>query len=140
MNTSQQFQCSEFSSSSTSTADPEHFPLIMLSGDNARTAYNLHRALRDEGFDVQFAAPYHELEPMWRELRPPMVLLEVSGPHSVEAAVHAALRLKRLDPLQFIGYVADPALHTSGLAGDAIFPRTSDQLADALRRHFRDDD
>jgi hypothetical protein len=100
----------------------------------------LHQALCDDGFRVQLAAPYRNLELTWREQRPAMVLLEVSGAHSVEAAVHAALELKRLDPLQFIGYVADPVLHSSGLAGDAIFPRTSEQLAKELRRHFRDDD
>lgn len=99
----------------------------------------LYRALCDDGFHVQLAAP-HELETLWREHRPSVVLLEVSGPHTVEAAVNEALKLKRLDPLQFIGYVADPALHTSGLAGDAIFPRISEELAKALRNHFRDAD
>jgi hypothetical protein len=44
--------------------------------------------------------------------------------------------LKRQDPLLFIGYIADPILHTSGLAGDAIFPRSAEQLASALRRHL----
>lgn len=117
----------------------QNSPLILLSGDNERTASMLHRALCEDGFRVQFAAPYHELEPVWRHRRPSMVLLEVSGAHSVEAAVNEALKLKRLDPLQFVGYVADPALHTSGLAGDAIYPRSSDELAKALRDHFRDD-
>ena len=115
-------------------------PLILLSGDNERTASMLHRALCEDGFRVQFAAPYDELEPVWRHRRPSMVLLEVSGAHSVEAAVNEALKLKRLDPLQFVGYVADPALHTSGLAGDAIYPRSSEELARALRNHFRNDD
>jgi hypothetical protein len=65
-----------------------------------------------------------------------MVLLEVSGPQGVEEAVNAALRLKRRDPGQFVGYLADPVLHCSGLAGDAIFPRVSRQLAKVLKRYF----
>jgi hypothetical protein len=111
-------------------------PLILMSGDNIRTASTLHRALCEDGFRVQLAASYCDLEPMWRERQPLIVLLEVSGAHSVEAAVKAALNLKRLNPLQFIAYAADPALYTSGLAGDAIFPRTAEHLAEALRHHF----
>lgn len=130
---------SQIDSWNDSELSPDN-PLILLSGDNTRTASMLHRALIDDGFRVQFAAPYRELEPKWREQRPPVVLLEVSGAHGVEAAVSAALQLKRQDPLQFIGYLADPALHSSGLAGDAIFPRTSEHLAEELRRFFREDD
>ena len=111
-------------------------PFILLSGDNARTASLLHDSLAGEGFHVQLAPGYPELETIWRQQRHPMVLLEVSGPQSVEAAVKTALRLKRHDPQQFVGYLADPVLHTSGLAGDAIFPRSPDQLASALKRHF----
>jgi len=111
-------------------------PLILLSGDNDRTTTLLHDSLTDEGFQVQLAAGYHDLETLWQQRRHPMILLEVSGPQSVEAAVDTALSLKRQDPQQFVGYLADPVLHTSGLAGDAIFPRTPDQLACALRRHF----
>lgn len=119
-------------------------PLILLSGDNARTSDILHRALLDEGFRVQLAPSYSHLESLWQQHRPiqhgdafpPIVLLEVSAPDAVEPAVEAALKLKRHDPLLFIGYLADPALHTSGLAGDAIFPRATEPLAAALRRHF----
>jgi len=111
-------------------------PLILLSGDNNRTTALLHDSLTDEGFQVQLAAGYQDLEALWQQRRHPMILLEVSGPQSVEAAVDTALSLKRQDPQQFVGYLADPVLHTSGLAGDAIFPRTPDQLACALRRHF----
>lgn len=136
MNTIQAEPCNDISLVNGATQD---LPLILLSGDNTRTASLLHRALCDDGFRVQFAAPYAELESLWRHRRPSMVLLEVSGAHSVEAAVSEALKLKRLDPLQFVGYVADPALHTSGLAGDAIYPRSSEELAKALRNHFRDD-
>jgi CheY-like chemotaxis protein len=111
-------------------------PRILLSGDNDRTTALLHDSLTDEGFQVQLASGYRDLEILWQQRRHPMILLEVSGPQSVEAAVHTALSLKRQDPQQFVGYLADPVLHTSGLAGDAIFPRTPDQLASALRRHF----
>jgi DNA-binding response OmpR family regulator len=119
-------------------------PMILLSGDNARTSHNLHRALLDEGFQVQLAPSYSQLESLWQQHRaspdrdtpPPIVLLEVSAPDAVEPAVDAALKLKRRDPLLFIGYLADPALHTSGLAGDAIFPRATEQLAKALRTYF----
>jgi hypothetical protein len=121
----------------------EDLPLILLSGDNARTAGNLHRALIDQGFRVQFAPAYTQLESLWQRHCQPnacsMVLLEVSGAHGVEAAVDAALQLKRLNPYQFVGYLADPALRTSGLIGDVIFPRSAEQLAKALRNHFRDE-
>ena len=111
-------------------------PLILLSGDNARTAALLHHSLTEEGFSVQLASGYHELETLWEQHRYPLVLLEVSGVQSVEAAVRTAINLKRHDPRQFVGYLADPVLHTSGLAGDAIFPRTPDQLTQALKRHL----
>ncbi len=117
---------------------PSESPLILLSGDNARTVLPLHRSLLGQGFRVQFA-PYFELETEWKLHRHPVVLLEVSGAHSVETAITAALELKRHDPHQFVGYLADPLLHTSGLAGDAVFPRDPDQLGDALRNHFESD-
>lgn len=112
------------------------FPQILLSGDNRRTTLILHQALAEEGFHVQLAAGYHELEDLWERRRHPMVLLEVSGPQAVEAAVHTALRLKYQDPQQFVGYIADPVLETSGLAGDAVFPRSSERLARALKDHL----
>lgn len=111
-------------------------PQILLSGDNARTALILQHALAGEGFHVQLAAGYHDLEDLWQQHRHPMVLLEVSGPQAVEPAVCTALRLKCQDPQQFVGYIADPVLQVSGLAGDAIFPRASDKLTRALKRHF----
>lgn len=73
---------------------------------------------------------------MWRKHRQNVVLLEVSGPHSVEAAVDAALRLKSHDARQFVGYLADPILRISGLIGDAIFPRSMNHLPSALRDYF----
>jgi len=114
------------------------FPLILLSGDNARTAFPLYLALLGQGFRVEFAPTYVELETAWQQDRHPVVLLEVSHVGSVEAAVGAAMRLKRQDNRQFVGYLADSFLRTSGLAGDAIFPRDSEQLAKALRVHLSD--
>ncbi|MGC2547961.1 MAG: hypothetical protein WA426_19105 [Silvibacterium sp.] len=114
---------------SKTTVEP---PFILLSGDNARTAFPLYLALVEHGFRVQFASTYIELEILWQQQRYPLILLEVSDAGSVEAAVNAAMRLKRQDTRQFVGYLADPILRTSGLAGDAIFPRDSEQLAKAL--------
>ena len=125
--------------SETSDTSKDDFPQILLSGDNTRTALSLHQALLDQGFNVQFAAAYSDLEPLWQQQRHSVVLLEVSDVRSVEAAVNAALQLKRHDSQQFVGYLADPILRISGLAGDAIFPRTSEQLAMALKSHFRDE-
>lgn len=110
--------------------------LILLTGDNVRTTALLHQSLVSEGFHVQLAANYQEVEALWLKQRYRMVLLEVSGPQGAEAAVKVALSLKRHNPQQFIGYLADPILHTSGLAGDAIFPRTPDQLVRALKLYF----
>jgi len=121
------------------TLEPfHHLPQILLSGDNTRTALILRQALAEEGFRVELAAGYNELENLWQQHRHPMVLLEVSGPQAVEPAIRTALRLKYQDPRQFVGYIADPLLQTSGLAGDAIFPRGSEKLTKALRRHFRE--
>jgi len=123
------------------SVSPSHSPhpaRILLSGDNARTVLPLHHSLLAQGLRVQFAA-YYELETIWKQHRHPIVLLEVSGHHSVETAVNAAIRIKRQDPHQFVGYLADPDLYTSGLAGDAIFPRTSEQLVEALQNLFDSD-
>ena len=69
-----------------------------------------------------------------------MVLLEVTGEHAVEAAVAAALRVKRANASQFVGYLADASLETSGLAGDAVFPRSAARVEEALRRHSMNGD
>jgi hypothetical protein len=111
-------------------------PLILLCGDNNRTVLLLVRSLTLEGFSVERAPSYDDMAGMWHERRYQMVLLEVSGAHGVEEAVKAALQLKRLDQLLFIAYLADPSLHTSGLAGDAIYSRDPNQLAVALRLQF----
>lgn len=116
-------------------------PLILLAGDNPRAARALHRALLGHGFRVQSTPTYRELYAVWTQQRHSqagaMVLLDVPGGHAVEAAVETALKFKRDDPQQFVAYLADPVLHTSGLAGDAVFPRNADQLAQALRSQLR---
>jgi hypothetical protein len=115
---------------------PSSFPFILLASDSPRTAEGLYRDLLREGFRVHFAPGYAQIEPLWQQHRHDVVLLEVSNPQSVETAVDIALRLKRRDARQFVGYLADPVLHTSGLAGDAIFPRSPHHLPQALRDHF----
>jgi hypothetical protein len=114
-------------------------PHILFASDNHRVAGPLHRSLQQAGFHVQLAQDYYELESLWQQHRHRVVLIEVSSLHSIEAAVDVAMRLKRHDANQFVGYLADPILRTSGLAGDAIFPRNSPHLSQALREHFGED-
>jgi hypothetical protein len=111
-------------------------PSILLAGDNVRLTDLVSRTLIDEGFAIQLAAGYHHVDSLWHQHRHPVILLDVSNARAVEAAVAAALAVKRFDPGQFVGYLADPILRTSGLAGDAIFPRNLRQLPEALRKHF----
>lgn len=96
----------------------------------------LYQSLTEHGFRVQLAPTFKDAERLWLRDRPSMVLLEVSGAHAVESAVHLALQLKRHDHQVFIAYLADPVLYSSGLAGDAVFPRTTRHLTTALREHF----
>jgi hypothetical protein len=112
------------------------FPNILLASDDSRLAESLRRKLNDEGFAVHLAPGYQALEIIWQQHRHPVILLDVSSVQSVDAAVEAAITIKRHDSAQFVGYLADPILRTSGLAGDAIFPRNLHQLPDALRTHF----
>ena len=93
----------------------------------------MHQMLESEGFQVQYAGHYSQLESRHDIPAFDMVLLEVTGEHAVEPAVEAALRVKRAHTGQFVGYVADPQLHASGLAGDAIFPRNTAKLPGSLR-------
>lgn len=111
-------------------------PPILLASDNLRVPDAVHRILKAAGFIVQLAGGYNELEPLWRQHRQGVVLLEVSGPQSVEAAVETAIRLKTHDAHQFVGYVADPMLRALGLDGDAIFTPTLHRLPKALRDYF----
>ena len=111
-------------------------PPILLASDNLRVPDSVQRILESAGFIVQLAGGYHELEPLWQKHRHDVVLLEVSGPQSVEAAVDTAIRLKTQDARQFVGYVADPILRAIGLDGDAIFPPSLRHLPKALRDYF----
>lgn len=118
---------------------------ILLSGDNPHGTRALHEVLQELGFHTQLAPSYSELEPLWRNRRsassaPVMVLLEVSQQRNVEAAVDTALQLKRQDPGQFVGYIADPMLWAGGgLIGDAVLPRNPGRLAESLRKYLGQD-
>lgn len=113
-------------------------PSILLATDKAREGSSLDRALREQGFEVAFAGDYSGIQPMLTRQDFDVVLLEVSGEDAVEEAVAAALRVKRTKAGQFVGYVADAALLSSGLAGDGIFPRSATGLPAALRSLFAD--
>jgi PleD family two-component response regulator len=108
-------------------------PSILLASDSERPGNSLHRALRENDFEVRFAGDYSGLEPQLRGQKFDMILLEVTSEHAVEAAVQAALQIKRIDPSQFVGYLADASLDASGLAGDGVFPRSATRLPPALR-------
>jgi hypothetical protein len=114
-------------------------PTILLASDTERLGTSLDRALRDEGFAVRFAGDYSGCDAHLREDVFDLVLLEVTGEYAVERAVEAALRIKRANAAQFVGYLADPSLNASGLAGDGVFPRSTARLAEELRRFLADD-
>jgi PleD family two-component response regulator len=111
-------------------------PHILLGCDSPNTCAPIHRLIENAGFRVQFAGDYSSVEPLLFEHNHDVVLLDVSAPEAVEAAVQTALRLKRRNSDQFVGYLADPLLDNSGLAGDAIFPRSPNNLPEALRSFF----
>lgn len=118
-------------------------PPIILSGDDPRTACVLNHVLQELGFHTQFAPNYCQVEALWRDNRsasaaPVLVLLEVTQQRSVEAAVDTALQLKREDPSQFVGYIADSTLLAGGLIGDAVLPRNPGRLAESLRGYLND--
>ncbi len=121
--------------SNSDAADPD-LPLILLASDEPRLAQHLCLALREQSVAAQFAPGYREIESLTEVHKKAIVLLEVSGHHSVEAAVEVAKRIKRSDPGRFVAYLADRILHSSGLAGDAIFPRTPEHLIQTLRVYF----
>lgn len=106
---------------------------ILLASDSDDTGRTLHKILENAGFRVHFAGDYSRLDGALDGRRFDVILLDVAGEHAVEAAVAAALRVKRLLPAQFVGYLADARLSTSGLGGDGIFPRTPCHLPAALR-------
>jgi PleD family two-component response regulator len=109
-------------------------PSILLASDSERHGTTVYRALEQNGFAVEFVADYDEVDSQLNERPFDVVLLEVTGEHAVEEAVAAALRVKRSNSGQFVGYLADASLSASGLAGDAVFPRNVSKLPDILRR------
>jgi PleD family two-component response regulator len=113
-------------------------PSILLASDSERHGNTMQRALEQHGLAVQYAGDYAQMEAALRERPFDVVLLEVTGEHAVESAVEAALRVKRGNAQQFVGYLADPNLETSGLAGDAVFPRNAARLPEVLRRLITD--
>jgi DNA-binding NtrC family response regulator len=113
-------------------------PSILLASDSTRHGSTMHRALRQQGFAVEFAGDYAQLAALLQERTFDVVLLEVTGEHAVEPAVAAALEVKRGNSRQFVGYLADASLETSGLAGDAVMPRSAAKVEDALRKYVRD--
>jgi PleD family two-component response regulator len=108
-------------------------PRILLGSDHHRLAIPLRNALLKAGFTVDLSSDYRHAELLWGELRHDVVLLEVSHSRSVESAIATALHMKGRDPQQFIAYLADSALESSGLTGDAILPRDAERLPQALR-------
>ncbi len=119
--------------------DPPAQPSILLASDSERMGSSLHKVLRDQGFEVHFAGDYAGLDSLLNRRKFEIVLLEVTGDYAVEDAVQTALRVKRANAAQFVGYLADPALDASGLAGDGVFPRSATRLPDALRSFLATD-
>ncbi len=113
-------------------------PSILLASDSERHGNTMHRALEQHGFAVQYAGDYAQLETVLHQRPFDVVLLEVTGEHAVEPAVEAALRVKKSNARQFVGYLADSNLSMSGLAGDAVFPRNASRLPEVLRRFMAD--
>jgi len=113
---------------------------ILLASDSERHGTTMHRALEQEGFAIAYAGDYSQLDAQLHAQTYDMVLLEVTGEHAVEPAVAAALRVKRANAKQFVGYLADASLETSGLAGDAILPRNAAKVPEVLRRFLPEGD
>jgi PleD family two-component response regulator len=107
---------------------------ILLASDSERHGTTMHRALQKQKFAIEYAGDDSQLDARLSGQKYDVVLLEVTGEHAVEPAVEAALRVKRADAQQFVGYLADAGLETNGLAGDAVLPRSAAKLPDALRR------
>lgn len=107
---------------------------ILLASDSERHGNSIHQLLREDGFAIAYAGGYDGVDDQLEGRDFDVVLLEVTGEHAVESAVDTALRVKRANARQFVGYLADADLETSGLAGDAVFPRNAEKLRQALRR------
>lgn len=106
---------------------------VLLASDSMRQGTAMHRALQEKGLSVEFAGDYAQIEEVLRSRKFDVVLLEVTGDHAIEAAVATALRLKRGDAGQFVGYLADAPLNTRGLAGDGVLPRNPPPPLERLR-------
>lgn len=115
-------------------------PSILLASNSERLGISLHKALQAHGFEVDFAGDYSAVDQHLNRRQFDIVLLEVTGEHAVEPAVQAALRVKRANAGQFVGYLADSSLDASGLAGDGIFPRSTTKLAGVLRNLLAGDE
>jgi PleD family two-component response regulator len=127
---------SEMSGESSNQISDSLYPHILLASSHRDTAELLRQRLIEEGFAIDAASGYHQVTALWQQHRHPVILLDVSSFQAAEEAVCAALSIKRHDSKQFVGYLADPILRTSGLAGDAIFTRSPRHLPQALRAHF----
>jgi hypothetical protein len=122
------------------SGQPEGCPSILLATDTERFGNSLHKALKEQGFDIHFAGEYAALDGQLHHGHAfDVILLEVTGDDAVESAVETALRVKRAHPEQFVGYIADSTLEASGLAGDGVFPRSPAKLPGALRSFFADE-
>jgi len=117
---------------------PFNHASILLASDSDRHGNSMHELLREGGFAVDYAGGYSGIDTQLERRDFDVVLLEVTSEHAVESAVDAALRVKRANAGQFVGYLADADLETSGLAGDAVFPRNAEKLRNALRQFLAD--
>lgn len=115
-------------------------PSILLASDTERMGSSLHKLLQEQGFEVAFAGNYSGIQRILTRQSFDVILLEVTGEYAVEDAVATALRVKRANAEQFVGYLADSGLEASGLAGDGIFPRSATRLPEVLRNLFADDE
>lgn len=113
-------------------------PSILLASDTDRLGSSMHRVLQDHGFEVEYAGNYSGIQRMLSRQNFDLVLLEVTGEYAVEDAVATALRVKRINAEQFVGYLTDAGLEASGLAGDGIFPRSAARLPELLLSLFTD--
>jgi response regulator RpfG family c-di-GMP phosphodiesterase len=117
----------------TTDSQPTKFS-VLLAGKNLDELKAIREALLLANIDVQHVGSFAEAEELWLQHRPHAVLLDVDHQESVAQALLAATQIKRHKPRQFLAYLADPILRSSGLAGDAIFARDMRTLPDALVR------
>lgn len=109
---------------------------VLLAGRNSDDLKAIREVLVSAHFDVQHVGSFAEVEDLWLGHRHQVVLLDVDNHESVTQALLAATQIKRHSSQQFLAYLADPILRSSGLAGDAIFTRDARTLPEALLRCF----